>query len=278
VPAVPSSVIEPIWVEFAALIPPHLDPHPLGCHRPRIADRVVFDKLVQTLVFGAAYARVADDTCSATTIRTRRDEWIQAGIFDALEQACLDAYDRMIGLDLGNLAVDGCIVKAPCGGEAAGKSPVDRGKQGTKRSVLIECGHGIPLGCVIAGANCHDSPLLAPTLEKLGRFGFRLPEHITVHLDAGYDSGKTRDLLTVLGCDWEISTKGVPLQVGQRWPVERTNSWHTRGFRKLQVCTERRARVIEAFIALANAIIITRNLIHEAWTRYRWKGRPTRRP
>lgn len=82
----------------------------------------------------------------------------------------------------------------------------------------------------------------------------------------------------MLGCDWEISLKGVPLQVGQRWPVERTNSWHTRGFRKLQVCTERRARVIQAFIALANAIIITRNLIHEAWTRYRWKGRPTRRP
>lgn len=180
-PAVPSSVIEPIWVEFAALIPERVDAHPLGCHRPRIPDRVVFDKLVQTLVFGAAYVRVADDTCSATSMRARRDEWIEAGIFDALEQACLEAYDRMIGLDLGNLAVDGCIVKAPCGGEAAGKSPVDRGKLGTKRSVLIECGHGIPLGVVIAGANCHDSPLLAPTLEKLGRFGFRLPEQVTVH-------------------------------------------------------------------------------------------------
>ena len=108
------------------------------------------------------------------------------------------------------------------------------------------------------------SPLLAPTLEK------RAP----VHLDAG----KTRELLTTLGLDWEISTKGVPLQVGKGWPVERTNTWHTRGFRKLQVCTERRSRVIEAFIALANAIIITRSLIREAWTRYRWRGRPNRRP
>jgi hypothetical protein len=98
-----------------------------------------------------------------------------------------------------------------------------------------------------------------------------------VHLDAGDDSGKTRGLLAMLGCDWEIGTKGVPLQVGQRWPVERTNSWHTRGFGKLQVCTERRARVIETFSALANAIIITRNLIHEAWTRYRWKGSGSRR-
>jgi hypothetical protein len=33
---------------------------------------------------------------------------------------------RMIGLNLADLAVDGCITKAPCGGEVAGRSPVDR--------------------------------------------------------------------------------------------------------------------------------------------------------
>lgn len=276
-PAVPSSIIEPLWHQFEALIPRVVDAHPLGCHRPRVGDRVIFDKLVQVLVLGAAYAKIADSTCSATTIRRRRDEWIAAGIFSALEQISLDAYDKMIGLELGDLAVDGCIVKAPCGGEAAGRSPVDRGKQGTKRSLLVD-GKGIPLGCVVAGANCHDSPLLAPTLDKLGRFGFDLPERITVHLDAGYDSGKTRDLLDTLGCGYIISKKGEPLQTGARWVVERTNSWHTRGFRKLQICTEVRTRVIDAYIALAAAIITTRRLIREAWTRYRWDNRPPRRP
>ena len=59
--------------------------------------------------------------------------------------------------------------------------------------------------------------------------------------------------------------------------VERTNSWHNRGFKKLLICTERRTIVIEAFIALANAII-TRRLIGEAWTRYRWETRPNRKP
>lgn len=73
-PAVPSSIIEPIWHQFEALIPPIVDEHPLGCHRPRVSDRIVFDKLVQVLVLGAAYAKVADNTCSATTIRRRRDE------------------------------------------------------------------------------------------------------------------------------------------------------------------------------------------------------------
>jgi transposase len=281
VPALPSSVIDPLWDQFAALLPDRDVVHPLGCHRPRIPDRVVFDKLIQVLVLDVSYAKIADSTCSATTIRTRRDEWIDAGVFAAVEQLCLQAYDRVVGLNLEHIAVDGCITKAPCGGEAAGKSPVDRGKQGTKRSSMTEA-EGIPLGCVVAPANRQDSPLLRPTLEKLGRFdeglGCGLPENITVHLDAGYDSGKTRDLLEEFGCHGVISQKGFPLQAGARWVVERTHSWHNRGFKKLAICTERRTRVIEAFIALANAVIVVRRLLRTAWTTHRWDTRPRRRP
>jgi len=281
VPALPSFIINPLWDQFAALLPEPVDVHPLGCHRPRISDRVVFDKLVQVLVLGAAYAKIADSTCSATTIRRRRDEWIDAGVFEQLEQFCLDAYDQIVGLDLEDVTVDGCIVKAPCGGEVAGKSPVDRGKQGTKRSVLAD-GNGIPLAVVAAPANRHDSPFLRPTLEKLARFetliGVGLPDQITVHLDAGYDSAKTRDLLDELGCTGVISTKGFPLQAGRRWVVERLNAWHNRGFKKLAICTERRLRVIDALIALANSVIILRRLIRTAWTTHRWDTRPARRP
>lgn len=276
-PALPSFLINPLWDQFTALIPVQEITHPLGCHRPRISDRVVFDKLIQILVLGAGYNKIADSTCSATTIRRRRDEWITAGIFTELEQICLESYDRIVGLELDNLSVDGCIIKAPCGGEAAGKSPVDRVKQGTKRSLMVD-GNGIPIGCVIAGANRNDSPLLAPMLEKLSRFGCYLPEQITVHLDAGYDSGKTRELLEILGCDHVISTKGEPLQAGARWVVERTNSWHNRGFKKLSYCTERRSRVIDAFIALANAVIVLPRLVRQGWTSYRWDTRPARRP
>jgi hypothetical protein len=60
--------------------------------------------------------------------------------------------------------------------------------------------------------------------------------------------------------------------------IERTNSWHNRGFKKLAICTERRSSVIDAFIALANAVIITRRLLAEAWTTHRWDTRPAKRP
>jgi hypothetical protein len=86
-----------------------------------------------------------------------------------------------------------------------------------KRSLMVE-GKGIPLGRMLAPANRHDSPLLAPTLDKLGEIG-PLPDDITVHLDAGYDSQKTRDELDGRGMTGEIARKGdkAPIQAGQRW-------------------------------------------------------------
>lgn len=63
-PAVPASFIEPLWVQFEALIPARVYTHPLGCHRRRIPDRVVFDKLVARLVLGGSYHRHADDPAS----------------------------------------------------------------------------------------------------------------------------------------------------------------------------------------------------------------------
>ena len=110
-PALPSCLIDPVWEQFSALLPDRQQTHPLGCHNPRIPDRVVFDKLVQVLVFGCAYERIADHECSATTIRRRRDEWIAAGVMEQLQKIALASYDRMIGLDLSDIAVDCCITK-----------------------------------------------------------------------------------------------------------------------------------------------------------------------
>ena len=60
---------------------------------------------------------------------------------DELREMVLESYDRFLGLELTDLAVDCCITKAPCGGEMAGRSPVDRGKGGLKRSMVVDaCG------------------------------------------------------------------------------------------------------------------------------------------
>jgi IS5 family transposase len=182
-----------------------------------------------------------------------------------------------VGLLLDTIAVDGCITKAPGGGEVAGPPPVDRRKLGMKRSLMVE-GSGIPLGRVLAGANRHDSPLLAPTLDKLDDIG-PLPDDITVHLNSGYDSGKTRDELTSRGLHGQIAHKGekAPIQASQRWQIERTNARHN-AFNRLQRCHERREIVIDAFFDLADTIITIRSMIRTAWTLYRWDTRPHAAP
>ena len=213
-PVVPSCLLEPIWGEFCALIggerPPFDPAHPLGCHRRRVSDRVVFEHVVAALVHGSGYERIATAGCSDRTIRRRLKAWAALGIGEQVHALALRAYDQMIGLELCDVAVDGCITKAPCGGQRAGPSPVDRRKGGLKRSVATE-NHGIPLGIASAPANRHDSPLLAPTLQAAAdQLDSKLPGERACHLDAGYDSRPTRQTLSELGFDGQIAHKGTP--------------------------------------------------------------------
>jgi hypothetical protein len=280
VPAVPSCLLEPIWVEFRALIGgerPRFDPaHPLGCHRRRVPDRVVFEHVVQALVHGSGYERIATPGCSDRTIRRRLKAWAGLGIAQQVHALALRAYDLIAGLDLGDVAVDGCITMAPGGGERAGPSPVDRRKGGLKRSVATE-DYGIPLGIASAGANRHDSPPLAPTLHAAAnQLTGMLPADRTCHLDAGYNSAPTRQALHDLGFTGQIAHKGTPapIQAGRRWPVERTHSWMN-GYGKLRRMTDRDAKIVDFYLYLAAAFVTVRQLIQRARNRYRWDTRPT---
>ena len=276
-PVVPSCLFEPIWSQFAALLParPAVAPtHPLGCHRPRVADRVVFEHVVAALVHGSGYERIASPGCSDRTIRRRVKAWAALGLMERLHALALEQYDRLIGLELGHLCADGCLTKAPGGGERAGRSPVDRGKQGLKRATVTD-GVGIPLHLLSAPANRHDSPLLGPTLAGLDKLR-PLPESVTVHLDRAFDNGPCRAVLDELGFRGEIARKGVPapLQAGTRWVVERTHAWMN-GYGKLRRCTERDAAVVDLYLFLAAALVVVRALIRRARQAYRWPGRPT---
>jgi transposase len=272
--------LEPLWDQFAALLPvrnEYAESHPLGCHRRRVPDRTVFKYIVLALVHGSGYERIAGAGCSDRTIRRRVKQWAELGISEKVHALALEAYDRMIGLGLSEISVDGCITKAPSGGDKAGRSPVDRGKQGLKRSVASDA-CGVPLGIVSDGANRHDSPLLGPTLDAAQAQVGAMPETVNVNLDRGYDSAKSRLLIAELGFTAEIARKGVPapIQAGKRWVVERTHSWMN-DYGKLRRCTERSGEVVDFYLYLAATLVTLRMLIRRSTSRYRWDGRPTTR-
>src|SRR5680860_1494184 len=133
-------VVDAVWAAVEALLAPRpVAAHPLGCHRPRIAGRDCFSALLLRLVTGCSWDVAARfSTASETTLRRRRDEWVAAGVFDALAEQALAGYDRIVGLDLSEVSIDGSLHKAPCGGQGTGPNPTDRAKLGWKWSIATE--------------------------------------------------------------------------------------------------------------------------------------------
>ncbi len=58
----------------------------------------------------------------------------------------------------------------------------------------------------------------------------------------------------------------------KRWVIERANSWlnNSGGLRR---CTERRRASLNAYLALAAAIVTVRALRRAAWCLHRWNTR-----
>jgi transposase len=268
-------VVDAVWQSFAAYLPKrgHTN-HPLGCHRPRISDRDCFEAILFRLVTGCSWdvaGRLGKG--GETTLRRRRDEWVAVGAFQHLVEEAINAFDKVIGLDLSEVSVDGSLHKAPMGGEGTGPNPTDRGKTGWKWSIATDA-NGVPIGWVTEGANRNDSILLAPTLDDVKERGL-LADVETLWLDRGYDSELTRTRLVERGItDAMIAKKrkrgsatgSKPQPMGLRWPVERTNSWLS-NFGQMRRNTDRFTTHRLAQFALAVALIITVKLVK--WSK-RW--------
>lgn len=264
--ALDERVVGAVWAVIEPLIPPVVDNHPLGCHRPRIADFTCFRGLVARLVTGCSWD-VAGRLVGVgeTTLRRRRTEWVRAGIFAALADAVLGAYDRVVGLHPEEVSIDGSTHKAPCGGPGTGPNPRDGFKSGWKLSLVVDQA-GVPLAWTTGPANAHDTRLLEESFDALDARGLEL-EVGTVHLDRGYDFGAVRRAIAEAGIDAVVprrrgqKTRRVDKRIpkaprGQRWTVERANSWFT-NYGQLRRSTDRRIVHREATIDLAVALMLT---------------------
>ncbi len=272
-------VVDAVWAAIKSRVPVRAQRPSTRGHRPRIPDRICFWGMLTRLVTGCSWVtaeKLLGGRVSDTTMRARRDEWIAAGVFEDLEDEAVEAYDRIVGLDLTEACIDGSIHKAPCGGEGTGKSPVDRGKLGFKWSLLTDR-WGIPAVAALDGANRCDLTLLEPTLRAAGRRGL-LQGIETLHLDRGYDSATARRLCADAGiadvaCPQRRSPGAAgprPVPLGRRWSIERTNSWLS-NFGQLRRNTDRRPHHRRAQLALAIACILTAKLINH---RNRWNPNP----
>ena len=146
-------------------------------------------------------------------------------------------------------------------GDAIGRNPTDRGKPGTKRSILVEA-EGGPLSVVVSGANVHDAKLLEATLASVvvERPEPPLPQHLC--LDKGYDNPTGRRAALLYGYEPHIrrigeeklDASGQKRHPARRWVVERTLGWLSK-CRGILVRYEKKARNYLALVQLACALI-----------------------
>jgi transposase len=112
--ALDADVLDAVWAATEPLLPVPPE-HPLGCHRPRVPDRLCLWALLIRLTTGSSWVdieAILDHQVSDTTLRARRDEWIAAGVFEQLRTEALAAFDRIVGLDLSDVALDGSLHSA----------------------------------------------------------------------------------------------------------------------------------------------------------------------
>jgi putative transposase len=151
-------------------------------------------------------------------------------------------------------------------GKKVGKNPTDRGKIGTKRSLLTD-GGGVPVGLAVEGANRNDFKLVRETIESIP---VERPEPTAdkpqgMCLDKGYDYDEVRDLLTEFGFTAHIRARGEEAKAfkqdagfkARRWVVERAHSWMNR-FRRVLIRWDKKVRNYLAFLHLACAYITFR--------------------
>ena len=149
--------------------------------------RKVFEGILYVLRTGCQWkALPQSDFGSASAVHKYFLKWQAAGLFERLWQDSLLTYDELEGIAWEWQSQDGAMVKAPMALELVGKNPTDRGKKGSKKSLLVD-ERGIPLSLVLSGANTHDVKLLSATLDSIviERPGEGLIRQ-NLCLDAGY--------------------------------------------------------------------------------------------
>ena len=188
----------------------------------------------------------------SSALHHKFQQWTRAGFFRELWRKGLAEYDEMEGIARHWQSADGTNIEAPLARESVGPNPTDRGKNGSKRSLLVD-ERGVPLSLIDSGANRHDSVVLEALLKErltLEREDKTVERNLC--LDAGY-VGKEA-IVREQGFEPHIRPRGEEKQLlekdpafkARRWVVEAAHSWFNR-FRKL---TPRYEKTDESYVAL----------------------------
>jgi putative transposase len=180
-------VPDDLWERIEPLIH-ELDP-PKGTGRPRADARRILDAIIFRFRTGCQWNHIPRVYGDDATIHRTFQQWRRLGLFARMWALLVEECEDLGQVQWEWQSTDAALGKARLGGDHIGPNPTDRGKKGSKRSLLTEGGGG-PLSAVVAAANVHDTKLLDQTLEAIvvarPEPTEEQPQHLC--LDKGYDN------------------------------------------------------------------------------------------
>jgi putative transposase len=224
-------VSDDLWSRIDAILRTDWRPSPKGGQPPKDW-RPMFNAIIHRFRSGCQWNHLPKHFGSDRTIHRWFQRWCRHGVMAKIWAALLAECDELAGVQWDWQSADGRLGKARFGGDKVGKNPTDRGKNGTKQSIVVD-GAGGPLGAVIAAANVNDHLLLDATVAAIvverPTPTAATPQHLC--LDAGYDNAPSRKVAakhqyTPHICprveEQRQRRRGVK---ARRWVVERTLAW-----------------------------------------------------
>ncbi len=248
---------------WARIEPVLLERYPVAVTgRPRANLRRVLDGIIDRMRSGVQWNQLPRCFGADSTVHG----WFQRFAADGVLQeiwACLVAECDELGAVCWEWqAADGVLGKSRFAGGARGPNPTDRGKSGTKKSVLVEADGG-PLGVVIAGANRNDCKLLDQTIAAIV---VERPDPAQVIqnlcLDKGYDNPSGEAACHAAGYvphirrigEEKLDSSGNKTHPARRWVLERTIAW-LKKCRALLIRYDKKPTNYLGLIQLARALL-----------------------
>jgi len=266
-PALPTiwRLPDELWQRIEPILERRYPPAVRG--RPRTDLRRVLDGLIYRMRSGVQWEQLPREFGAKSTVHGWFQRFVEDGVLEEIWAALVAECDELGDVAWVWQAADGVLGKSRFDGDQRGPNPTDRGKQGTKKHLLVDQ-HGGPLAAVIAAANRNDHLLLEDTIDAIV-IERPDPEDVIQHLclDKAYDNKASDRVCAEAGYvahirrigEEKLDTTGEKTHPARRWVVERTLAWLQR-CRAILIRYDKKSANYKGLVQLASALLWYRRL------------------
>lgn len=267
VPALPTiwRLPDDLWQRIEPVLQRHYPSAVRG--RPQADLRLVLDGVIYRMRSGVQWHQLPRCFGAKSTVHGWFQQFVKDGVLEEIWALLVTECEALGAVSWVWQAADGVMGKSRFEGDERGPNPTDRGKQGTKKHVLVD-EHGGPLAAVIAAANVNDHKLLEQTIDAIviaRPDAQRTVQHLC--LDKAYDNKASDEICGKAGYAAHIrrigeekrDTAGKKTHPARRWVVERTLAWLQR-CRAILIRYDKKAANYKGLVQLACALLWYRRL------------------